>query len=319
MTEQLRTRLGTATLPNPLVLASGIIGTSATLLRRAAEGGAGAVTAKSVGPLPRVGHRNPICFDWGGGIINAVGLPGPGAAAEVEVLCAAKAALAPMGVPLFASIFAGTPDEFAGVAATILEAAPDLLELNLSCPNVHDDLGEPFATSCPAAASVTAAVAPVCRAAGVPLFVKLAPNVPNIGAIAEAVVAAGADGITAINTMPGMIIDIESGAPVLTNRSGGVSGPALKPIAIRAVYEIAAAVPGVPIIGTGGVTAGADAIEMLMAGATAVGVGSAVWYRGVDAFAQINAEIAAWLNDHGTTLGEIRGLVHHARKGLQPS
>jgi dihydroorotate dehydrogenase (NAD+) catalytic subunit len=126
----------------------------------------------------------------------------------------------------------------------------------------------------------------------------LAPNVPDIARIACAVVAAGADAITAVNTMPGMVIDAASGRPVLSNKVGGVSGPALKPIALRAVFEIAQAVD-VPIIGAGGVSTGQDAAEMLMAGATVVGVGSAVWYRGVDAFGQINAELAAFMAQHG--------------------
>src|SRR5687768_11694443 len=137
----LQTTLAGVTLPTPLVLASGIIGTSATLLARAAALGAGAVTAKSAGPEPRVGHRNPICFDWGEGLINAVGLPNPGAAHEAELLADAKRALAPSGVALIASIFAGTPEQFAEVAQLILLAAPDILELNISCPNVHDDFG----------------------------------------------------------------------------------------------------------------------------------------------------------------------------------
>ena len=120
---------------------------------------------------------------------------------------------------------------------------------------------------------------------------------PDIARIAAAVVEAGADAITAVNTVPGMVIDAESGRPVLSNSVGGVSGPALKPIALRCVYEISRAVH-VPIIGTGGVTNGRDAAEMLMAGATLVGVGSAVWYRGVDAFDQINAELAAFMQQH---------------------
>src|SRR5688500_75509 len=116
----LSTTLAGVALYNPLVLASGIIGTSATLLKRAAEGGAGAVTAKSAGPEIRKGHRNPICFDWGGGLINAVGLPNPGATHEAELLAEAQSHLRQMGVPLIASIFAGTPEQFAEVAATIL-------------------------------------------------------------------------------------------------------------------------------------------------------------------------------------------------------
>ncbi len=302
-------------LPNPFVLASGILGTSDTLLEKAARLGAGAVTAKSAGLHPRTGHANPIVVDWGAGLINAVGLPNPGARREAELLAAAKARLAPLGVPLIASIFGGTPDEFAEVARIVLEAEPDILELNISCPNVHDEYGEPFAASCAGAVSVVEAVRPVCS---VPLFVKLAPNVPNVGRIAADVVAAGADGITAVNTMPGMVIDVESGRPVLTNRSGGLSGPALKPIAVRCVYEIAQAVPGVPIIGTGGVTTGRDAAEMIMAGAWAVGVGSAVYYRGLEVFHSLRDELAAIVQHHRSTrVEELRGLAHRPRVASQ--
>ncbi len=305
----LRTNLAGVTLHNPLVLASGIIGTSATLLKRAAEGGAGAVTAKSVGPEVRRGHRNPICFDWGGGLINAVGLPNPGARHESELLADAQQHLRPVGVPLIASIFAGTPEQFAEVAAIILEAKPDILELNISCPNVHDDFGEPFAASCAGAESVTRAVSPLCKAAGIPMFVKVAPNMPNIGRIAASAIEAGADGITAINTMPGMVIDIESGNPILTNRSGGLSGAAIKPIAVRCIYEIAQTCPGIPIIGTGGVMNGRDALELVMAGAMAVGVGTAVYEGGPHIIAKIATEMEAWLTTHGTTLEEIRGIA----------
>ncbi len=240
-----------------------------------------------------MGHRNPICFDWGQGLINAVGLPNPARRTRRRCWRRRAARSSRVQTPLIASIFAGTPEQFAQVAGLVLQAQPDILELNISCPNVHDDFGEPFAASCAGAASVTAAVKPLCVAAGVPLFVKVAPNVPNIGRIAADAVAAGADGITAINTMPGMVIDIESGKPILTNRSGGLSGPALKPIAVRCVFEIAEAVPGIPIIGTGGVSSGADAIEMIMAGASAVGVGSAVYYRGVSALREIGDEMEA--------------------------
>jgi dihydroorotate dehydrogenase (NAD+) catalytic subunit len=297
-------------LPTPFVLASGILGTSSSLLARAARLGAGAVTAKSAGPLPRRGHPNPIVVDWGGGLINAVGLPNPGAERQAELLAQAKATLKPQGVPLIASIFAGTAEEFAMVARTVLGAHPDLLELNISCPNVHDDLGQPFAASCAGAVSVVEAVRPVCD---VPLFVKLAPNVPDIGHIAAGVIAAGADGITAINTMPGMVIDVESAQPVLTNKSGGLSGPAIRPIAVRCIYEIAEAVPGVPIIGTGGVTTGRDAAELIMAGATAVGVGSAVYVRGLEVFQKLTRELVEFMAAHSyTRIDEMGGLAHRA-------
>jgi dihydroorotate dehydrogenase (NAD+) catalytic subunit len=295
-------------LPNPLVLASGVLGTSPALLVRAAREGAGAVTAKSCGPRPREGHPNPVTVDWGHGVINAIGLSNPGARAEVPLLIAARTQLEPLGVPLIASVFGGTVAEYAEVARTVAQAEPHLIEVNISCPNVADDFGTPFAASCASAGDVTRAVKAAVGA--IPIAVKLAPNVPDIGRIAAAVVEAGADAITAVNTMPGMVIDAEAGRPVLSNRVGGLSGPALKPIALRCVAEIARAVD-VPIIGTGGVNTGRDAAEMLMAGATAVGVGTAVWYRGAGALGAIAEELVAFMRDQGyKSLDELRGLIH---------
>jgi dihydroorotate dehydrogenase (NAD+) catalytic subunit len=291
-------------LHTPLVLASGIIGTSAGLMTRAARHGAGMVTAKSCGPTPRPGHPNPVALDWGHGLINAIGLTNPGAAEEAQLLAQTRSQLQPLGVPLIASIFAGTVAEFGQVAQTVATAQPDLLEVNISCPNVGDEFGTPFAGTCQSAAAVTEVVK---KAVTCPISVKLAPNVPDIARIAAAAVEAGADAITAINTMPGMVIDPTSGQPILSNRVGGISGPALKPIALRCVYEIAQAVT-VPIIGTGGVTTGQDAAEMLMAGASVVGVGSAVYYRGVAALAQISQELAALMEQqHIPNVAALRG------------
>ena len=275
-------------LTNPLVLASGVMGTSPELLQRMALAGAGAVTAKSCGPDPREGHPNPVMIDWEHGLLNAIGLTNPGVNEEVKLLQDAHKLLKPLKVPLIASIFAGSVEEFGEVASIVKRAEPDLIEVNISCPNVHDDFGLPFAADHQSAADVTRTVKHVVGA--IPIAVKLAPNVPDIGRIAKAVVDAGADVITAINTMPGMVIDVEAARPVLHNRSGGISGPALKPIAVRCIAEIAQNVE-VPIIGTGGVLSGRDAIELMMAGATAVGVGSALWYRGPDAFRLILAEM----------------------------
>ncbi len=302
-------------LRNPIVLASGILGTSASLLERAALAGAGAVTTKSCGPVPRAGHANPVAVDWGHGVINAIGLSNPGADEEVALLVEARARLASYSVPLFASIFGGTVQEYAEVAAVIASAHPDLVEVNISCPNVADEFGTPFAALPRSAAEVTEAVKGAVGT--LPISVKLAPNVPNIARIASAVVEAGADAITAINTMPGMIIDADAGRPVLSNRAGGISGPALKPIALRCVAEIARAV-NVPIIGTGGVMTGRDAAEMLMAGATLVGVGTAVWYRGVDALGEIATELDEFMGRHGyRALAEIRGMIHRPGESSQ--
>jgi dihydroorotate dehydrogenase (NAD+) catalytic subunit len=297
-------RIAGVHLANPFVLASGIWGTSPALLERAARAGAGAVTAKTCTPAPRRGHRNPTAVDWRHGLINAMGLPNPGVAEEVGLLREAARRLAPLGVPLIASISADSPDDFVAAAVAVAGAGPALIELNISCPNVQAEHGEMFASSATAAAAVTRAVK---AAVSLPIIVKLSPNVPDIAALARAVVQAGANAITAINTMPGMLVDPESGRPVLANGSGGISGPALNPIALRCVYEIARAVT-VPIIGTGGVTEAVDAVTMLSVGATGVGVGSAIYHRGPDAFSHLVAGLEAWCEQHGVSrLEEIRG------------
>ena len=301
------------TLPSPFVLASGIWGTTVSLLQRAASAGCGAVTAKSCGPTPRAGHVNPTCLDWGNGLINAIGLANPGVENEVGLLATARPILDSLGVPLIASIFAGTAEEFGTVAATVAQAHPTFLEVNISCPNVHSEFGEPFAANAKSAAAVTAHVKAAVAPFGIPVIVKLAPNVPSVTQIAHAVIEAGADALCAINTMPGMVIDVESGQPILANVSGGVSGPALKPIALKCVYDLHRAFPTVPIIGTGGVTNGRDALEMVMAGATLVGVGSAIYYRGPDTIRTIRAEFDQWLQQRSITdLAEIRGRAHRA-------
>jgi dihydroorotate dehydrogenase (NAD+) catalytic subunit len=295
-------------LRNPLVLAAGILGTGPDLLARVAESGAGMVTTKSCGPSPREGHPNPTVLDWGPGLINAVGLANPGVEEEVKNIARARELLEPLGVPLVASIFAETVEGFAQVARKVAEAGPDFIELNISCPNVSDEFGRPFACDAGDASRVTAAVKEVTS---IPIIVKLSPNVVDIAAIASSVEMAGADAIAAINTVgPGMIIDVYSGQPILANKVGGISGPCIRPIAVRCVYDIYRVVE-VPIIGIGGVSDGRDALEMLMAGATAVGVGSAVRYRGVEVFQAIHDEMRAFMNQEGyASLDELRGIAH---------
>jgi dihydroorotate dehydrogenase (NAD+) catalytic subunit len=295
-------------LRNPLVLAAGILGTGAELLARVAESGAGMVTTKSCGLSPRSGHPNPTVLDWGHGLINAVGLANPGVDEEVRVIEDAKRLLAPHGVPLAASIFAETVEGFAQVAQKVAAAEPDFIELNISCPNVTDEMGRPFACDAGDSARVTAAVKQVTS---IPLIVKLSPNVTDIAAIARSVEHAGADAIAAINTLgPGMIIDIHAQRPVLSNKVGGVSGPAVRPIAVRCVYDIFQAVD-IPIIGMGGVSEGRDALEMIMAGATAVGIGSAVRYRGLEVFSAILDEMRGLLAEEGYgRVAELRGVAH---------
>jgi dihydroorotate dehydrogenase (NAD+) catalytic subunit len=296
-------------LPNPLILASGILGTEAELLARVAQAGAGGATAKSCSPLPRAGHRNPTVLAWEHGLINAVGLANPGIEAEIGALQRAKTMLGPLGSALIGSVFADTVEGFAQVAARLVEAGPDLIEVNISCPNVHDEFGTPFAADPAAAADVTSAVKEAV-AGRAPVLIKLSPNVTDITLVARAVADAGADGISAINTLTGMIIDVHARRPILANRTGGLSGPALRPLAVRCVYDLYRTVD-LPIVGVGGVGNGRDAVEMIMAGATAVGIGSAVYGEGPEVFCRIAGEMRALMAELGyETVDQMRGVAH---------
>lgn len=291
-------------MKNPLVVASGILGTSASVMERCAREGAGAVTSKSTGPEPRTGHANPVTLAWNGGVINAIGLTNPGCREEVPLLRETRRRLRALGVPLFASVFAPSVEAFGEVARVIAEAEPDLIEVNISCPNVGSEFGTPFSATEKSAAEVMAVVR---KAVKLPISIKLAPNVPEIGRIAQAVVSEGADALTAINTVPAMLIDAYAGKPVLKNAIGGLSGVAIKPVALKAVWEIAQLVR-IPIIGTGGISSGLDAAEMIMAGATLVGVGSAVALEGPAVFSRIKSELESFMIQEGyPDLASMRG------------
>jgi len=281
-------------LSNPTVLCSGYLGVSAGTLAMCARAGAGAVTSKSCSLDAKMGHELPAVIHWDNIVMNAVGLSNPGIE---EVMAELREFRRASNIPLIASVFAGSPKDFAEAAGRIEEAGPDIIELNLSCP--HAAKGDiVFADSPESAAEV---VAEVREAVKVPVFAKLSPNVRSVAGIAKACVEAGADGITAVNTLgPGMKIDINARKPVLGNRFGGVSGPAIKPIAVKCVYDIARAVD-VPVIGMGGILTGDDAIEFLMAGASAVGVGSALIWHGLGAFRAISDGIDRFMQENGYT------------------
>lgn len=292
-------------LPNPTILASGILGLSHEIIARVARCGAGGVTTKSCSLKPRPGYPNPTVLDWGPGLINAVGLSNPGVEVMVEEIRAARERLAALGVPLIASIFAETIYDFGTVARFISEAEPDLIEINISCPNIDDRYRQMFAADPYVVSQVTRRVK---QNTGIPVLVKLSPNVTDVVEIAEAAVEAGADGITAINSLgPGLILDVETCRPVLAHGPGGVSGPAMRPIAVRCVRDICRAV-AVPVVAVGGVTTGRDAVEMILVGATAVGIGSAVHYRGMTVFREICQELQEYMARHGyERLEEFRG------------
>ncbi len=290
------------TLSNPTVLASGVLGSSFDSLKRVHESGCGLVTMKSIGPTPRDGHKNPTVINLGHGMINAVGLPSPG----FENMEEEWTALSKRNFPLNASIYGGSVSEYQKVARFVSEKEPDFIEVNISCPN-SEKHGMIFGISESSSHEVVLAVKKVIE---VPLIVKLTPQAPDIGKIAKACQEAGADAICAINTAgPGMVIDIEARMPVLAFKKGGLSGPMIRPIAVRCVYDIYEAV-SIPIIGLGGISSGEDAVEMFMAGASLVGMGSAVLYRGMEVFGKVNRELAAWLADHHTDLNGIIGAAH---------
>ncbi|MBI2453818.1 dihydroorotate dehydrogenase, partial [Candidatus Peregrinibacteria bacterium] len=261
---------------NPLVLASGILGLTASSLRNAVHHGAGGVTTKSLWLKEHKGHRNPVIIANEYYMLNAVGLPDAGVEKAREEI---GKFLEWDEAPIIANIVAGSVAEFGETAGQIARIRPHILEINISCPNVEDEFGKPFACVAADAARVTAEVKKRLKSAGakIPVCVKLSPNVEDIVSIARAVVEAGADALTVMNSVgPGMAINIETGIPILSNKVGGLTGPALKPLAVKYIVDIRRALPKTPIIGTGGVLTGADAIEMMMAGATLVGIGSGV-------------------------------------------
>jgi len=293
------------TLSSPLVLASGVLGNNAAILERVHENGCGLPTMKSIGPDPRDGHHNPTVIDLGQGMINAVGLPTPG----YLNMDREWAELENRNFPLNASIYGGSVEEFVRVAGFVADQGPDFIELNISCPN-SDQHGMIFGVNAVSSHDVVSSVKKVIGS--IPLIAKLTPAAPDIGAIAKACEEGGADAICAINTAgPGMVIDIESRMPVLAFKKGGLSGPMIKPIAVRCVYDIFQAV-SIPIIGLGGISTGEDAVEILMAGASLVGMGTAVRYLGITVFNQVNKELEAWLAARNTTMEQIRGAAHRS-------
>lgn len=295
---------------NPTVLASGIMGITASSWRYCAENGAGAITTKSLWPVEHQGNRNPTIIATEHWTLNAVGVPDAGPEKAKEEI---GDFMKDQPIPLIANIIGLSPKEFASIAAVVATLKPDFIEVNLSTPTFLKLRGKLFAEDGNEAGTILKAVRK--EIGPIPCFAKLTPNVPNIGEIAKACVDAGADGITAINTAgPGMAIDLRSRMPILAAHKGGLSGPALKPIAVRCIAEIFEATGGkVPIIGTGGIYTGEDALELMLAGASLVGIGTAVGTRGIDVFRKICEEIQLWCTNEGVwEISDMIGGMHKA-------
>ena len=284
-------------LRNPLMLAAGVMGSTGSSLKRIANAGAGAVVTKSIGIKPRKGYPNPSMIQLECGYLNAIGLPNPSYKNFQHEIDEAREA----NIPVIASIFGSTPEEFSEIASG-LDA--DAFELNLSCPHVQG-YGAEIGTQPELVEEITKAVK---RATKHPVWVKLTPNITDIAQIGVAAQHAGADAVVAINTIQGMAIDIESGYPILSNRFGGISGCALKPVAIKCVYDLYEAL-NIPIIGVGGISNWKDVIEFIMAGAQAVQIGSAVG-NNINIFYDISSCMEAFLIDKECTLKDIHGMAH---------
>jgi dihydroorotate dehydrogenase (NAD+) catalytic subunit len=290
-------------LRNPIMQSAGILGLSGQSLRTIWEAGAGAVVTKSLGLRSRIGHPNPTIVNIGCGFINSIGLPNPGADEYGEDIRTAKSV---DEIVIVASIYGAIPEELAKAAKLVEGAGADAVEINLSCPNVEGvgmEIGQKPRL-------VQEIIRAVKRAIKVPIFAKLTPNVSEIKVIARAAAAGGADGLVAINTIRAIAIDLETGRPILFNKIGGLSGPAIKPIALRCVYETSKEVK-IPVIGCGGITRWEDAVEFFLAGASAVQIGTAIAYNGLGVFSDVKRGLEKYLKKKGYKgVGEIVGLSH---------
>lgn len=305
MTVDLATRLGSVQLPNPVMTASGTAGLSTELARHLDLAGLGAVVTKSLHINRWVGNPAPRVHATASGMINSVGLQGPGVQAWLEE---ELPALAATGARVVASIWGRTVEEFTQAAQALADAPECVVavEINVSCPNLEDRTNL-FAHS---TAATSAVVAAAVAATGRPCWAKLSPNTPLLPDIADAAAQAGAQAVTVANTLLGMAIDPETRQPRLGAGRGGLSGPAIRPIAVRAVYDTFAAHPDLPIIGVGGIASGVDAVEFLLAGATAVQIGTAT-FANPRATQNVLNELTKWCATHGVTRpSELIGDAH---------
>ncbi len=300
-------KIAGVTFKNPVTVASGTFWYQPEYYAIREVQRLGAITPKTVTLAARAGNSPPRIVETPSGMVNAIGIENQGVD---EFITAILPGLAATGVPVIVSVMGHTPDE-CGLLARRLSGLGSVaaIELNLSCPNLQKRR-----LMAQDARLTAEAVAAAKKEADVPVIAKLSPNVTDIAEIASAAEAAGADAVALINTLAAMVIDVRTRRPVLGNVTGGLSGPAIRPVAVRMVYEVARAVR-VPIIGMGGIMTADDALEMLMAGATMVAVGSAGFLDPSIPFAVIDG-IEAYLREH--RIEDVHGLIGSAhREGTQ--
>ena len=300
----LTSHVGSVELPNPVMTASGTAGHGAELSDYFDLSSLGAHVVKSLAAYPWAGNPSPRVHPTTAGMVNAVGLQGPGVERWRQE---SLPALRSTGARVVVSIWGRRLEDYALAAANLVGVGEGVVavEVNLSCPNLEGRAGI-FAHDAELSASVMRAVA-VC---GLPCWAKLSPNTDRLVDVAHAVTEAGAGALTLVNTVLGMVIDTDTGRPVLGHGGGGLSGPAIHPVAVRAVYDVRAALPDVPIVGVGGVTDGRSALEMLLAGANAVQVGTAT-FADPNAAPKVLADLRTLLAQRGVAaVRDVVGLAH---------
>ena len=286
---------------NPITVASGTFGSGAEFAEFVDLNRLGAVTTKGVANIPWAGNPTPRVAETYGGMMNAVGLQNPG----IELFCERDIPfLKQYDTKIIVNVCGKSTEDYCEVVERLADEDVDMLEINISCPNVKEG-GIAFGQNAKAAEEITKAVKKYAKQ---PVIMKLSPNVTDIAEMAKAVEAGGADAISLINTLTGMKIDINRRKFVLANKTGGVSGPAIHPIAVRMVYQAFHAVK-VPIIGMGGIASAEDAIEMILAGASAVSVGTANFHN-PSVTMEIVDGIQDYMKQYGfTSVNEMVGLV----------
>lgn len=297
----LETDVGRLRLEKPGMVASGIMDETGASMVRMLKAGAGAVVTKSIGVEAKPGHANPNFTEVKGGFVNAMGLPNPG----IELFKDEMATAVPEG-KIVGSIFGASADEYALLAAKMEDYGACAVELNLSCPHAKG-YGMELGTD---PQIVGAIVSAVKSAVTIPVWAKLTPNTHILADIARSVEDAGGDAIVAINTLKAMVISPEFAKPFLSNKFGGLSGPAIRSVGVRAVYDLHDAV-SIPIVGVGGINDWRDAAQYIMAGASAFQIGSAIASKGPEVFKNINRDLENFMRDFGyNSIKDMVGVAH---------